>query len=79
MEFSVSDEYDFFNDCLKQFLGVELPSVGNSSDQEEEEDPKIAKARMIWQLDNFIQDIDYIANQLISQGILPSDFYQSFI
>lgn len=32
---------------------------------------------MIWQLDNFIQDIDYIANQLISQGILPSDFYQS--
>ncbi|KZD96299.1 hypothetical protein N7X57_05605 [Lactiplantibacillus paraplantarum] len=32
---------------------------------------------MIWQLDNFVQDIDYIANQLISQGILPSDFYQS--
>ncbi|MEE6691404.1 hypothetical protein [Lactiplantibacillus plantarum] len=32
---------------------------------------------MIWQLDNFIQDIDYLANQLISQGILPSDFYQS--
>ncbi|AGE39585.1 hypothetical protein LG347_00640 [Lactiplantibacillus plantarum] len=32
---------------------------------------------MIWQLDNFIQDIDYIANQLVSQGILPSDFYQS--
>lgn len=32
---------------------------------------------MIWQLDNFIKDIDYIANQLISQGILPSDFYQS--
>ena len=32
---------------------------------------------MIWQLDNCIQDIDYIANQLISQGILPSDFYQS--
>lgn len=32
---------------------------------------------MIWQLDNFIQDIDYIANQLIAQGILPSDFYQS--
>ena len=32
---------------------------------------------MTWQLDNFIQDIDYIANQLISQGILPSDFYQS--
>ncbi|MCT3234721.1 hypothetical protein [Lactiplantibacillus plantarum] len=43
MEFSVSDEYDFFNDCLKQFLGVELPSVGNSSDQEEEEDPKLPK------------------------------------
>lgn len=43
MEFSVSDEYDFFNDCLKQFLGVELPSVGNSSDREEEEDPKLPK------------------------------------
>lgn len=32
---------------------------------------------MIWQLDNFIQDIDYIANQMITQGILPGDFYQS--
>ena len=32
---------------------------------------------MIWQLDNFIQYIDYSDNQLISQGILPSDFYQS--
>ncbi|WP_057704965.1 hypothetical protein [Lactiplantibacillus plantarum] len=45
LEFSFSDEYGFFNDCLNSFLGLRLPSMddddsSDTDDAEEQEDPK---------------------------------------
>lgn len=42
LEFSFSDEYDFFNDCLAQFMGFTMPSLDDddTDDAEEQEDPK---------------------------------------
>lgn len=42
LEFSFSDEYNFFNDCLAQFLGFTMPTLDDddTDDAEEQEDPK---------------------------------------
>lgn len=31
----------------------------------------------MWQLNNFLEDIDYMAQKLLEQGILPDAFYKS--
>ncbi|MCS8620218.1 hypothetical protein EFO90_11525 [Lactiplantibacillus plantarum] len=46
MEFSFSDEYDFFKDCIDKFLGLEIPSLDSEDidEPEETESPKLPAA-----------------------------------
>ena len=39
LEFSFSDEYNFFNECLAKFLGLTMPSLEDNQETEDE-DPK---------------------------------------
>ncbi|MDN7145265.1 phage tail tube assembly chaperone [Liquorilactobacillus mali] len=39
-DYSFSDKYDFFNECLRKFIGISLPSDTEDTG-EKEEDPKL--------------------------------------
>lgn len=42
LEFSFDDEYKFFSECVRRFLGIELPVMDADADESEEtEDPKL--------------------------------------
>ncbi|TLQ03651.1 hypothetical protein FEZ51_08580 [Pediococcus stilesii] len=42
LEFSFDDEYKFFSECVRKFLGIELPVMDADADESEEtEDPKL--------------------------------------
>lgn len=46
LNYSFSDEYEFFNECLVKFLGLKMPSLDDEEDSEdkEPEDPKLQDA-----------------------------------
>ncbi|MFT8392399.1 MAG: hypothetical protein ABF624_00140 [Liquorilactobacillus ghanensis] len=39
-DYSFSDQYDLFNDCLAAFIGISLPSNDDEEVEEKKEDPK---------------------------------------
>lgn len=42
LEFSFDDEYKFFSECVRKFLGIELPNMdADANESEEAEDPKL--------------------------------------